>query len=191
MARLEPVGSGCITGSALVLWDRKGVFTNLRFEFEAFDLIDLRPEDDTRDRSRSRYCEVLVDLKYPERFGLTVTITKMEARTFLVRGVKGTLSARLSTEWQGPGDDFPRPVSWARIEAMGPWYGKFSEDAKLDSESLVLPCGMKRPFVARIVKAFTGKPATNERSFMKVENHQISADVFFKLTWRHCPPGER
>lgn len=189
ITNIEPVGTGCIIGSVLVLWDIEGVLTNLWVEFEAFDFLDVEPREQKEDYIRHKYCEILFDLKYPERYGLTVTVTSIESGTFLLRGITGKIRTRLSTEWQGPGDDAPRPVSYAEVQAKGPFYGNFSEDVPLHSESLVLPCGVKRPFVARIVKSFQGKPTTKERSFMRHERPKKTTDLRFKLTWRHCQPS--
>lgn len=189
ITKLEPEGTGCITGSVLVLWDLEGLLSNLWIEFEAFDLED--PRDTTQGWLRRKYCEILINLEYPERFGLTVTVTKMEGRAFVVPGVTASIVTRMVTEWQGPGDDGPRPVALAKIEAKGSWYGRFSEKGKLESESLVVPCGMKRPLVARITKSFSGEPETKEGSFIRLERPKTTSDVVFKLTWRHCDPPQQ
>lgn len=181
--KIEPSGTGCPLGSYLLLWDGEGVLQNLKMIFEEFEVETRGHADDPS----HKYCEILVNINYPLRYGLTVEVTRMDGRAYADEGVTAKMYARLSTERQGIEDKAPVDAAWTKIERKGDWFGYFSEVTPLKGERLVLPCGLKRPLVFRIIRAVDGRGRGTVRSFIIHEFMDIPSEVHVKLHWRHCP----
>lgn len=181
--KLEVEGTGCPLGTMLLLWDKEGVLQNMRMEFDEFEVAKTRRHK-TVDH---KFCEVLLNIDYPQRYGLTVSVVRMDGRAFAAEGVTALMQARLSTERQGKEDETDGDVAWTKFEAVGSWHGRFSKDIRpVAAEPLVLPCGLKRPLVFRITRSLLGNAPTLERSFITHEYIGARTEVHYKLTWRHC-----
>lgn len=181
--RIIPAGTGCPQGTSLVYWDGDDeLFDSMRLVFDAFQI----ESEGTKRKDAHKYCEMLIHFEYPEKYGLTVTVTRLEAETSVSTNVIGRMEAQVSTERQGPEDKAPVERAWTTIEIEGGWYGLFSEYKGIKVESLQLPCGMKRPLVFRVTRSFWGQSPI--RSYMMHEAGRSSSFVDIKLDWRKCGP---